>query len=797
MAEMTIDQLRDFIKSHKEPDKQFYLDLLDEEKQRDYEDKHVRAVMTLLKLCYINALKLKIRGAQEEIAAMRKGDFSAENYRTIIGRNAEIRAWRAQIESYKGFFVEPYFARMDLVDDKEGYNSYYIGKKGDLNLEIVDWRAPLARKYYQKSQIVFSINEYNYRQILRRALRTKNGKFLDFKNEYLNLRDYLTKEEIAGRDEEIIFDPYLKEILRARKEQDEISDIIETIQEKQYEIITKPERASFVLQGCAGSGKTMIMLHRLSFLMYNNEDLKPSDVLVITPSDSFNAFIDELSQVLELEKIKTRKIDEYFLQLLQSEGVDIAGKIDPAVKEPTAYLEYIYSEKFYADAEKRLSKIYDGILGMFLSEECAGIVESVAADLRAQIELFGRLKNASVRVRRAVLGEIKEKPEGGLYYTKPYRALMNEVTAAEEFLTSGLHGERVRSESAFYGLLLSFYRAGTHISHMHARVAAAADEDLQRLYETVVKEIADLRRYKLVRGDKEIETYADRIAHRGELLKEIDAMRGCVAQIEDGFTAFCELFETLCGNDYFVKLGKCGTRIELARLFYRETVRRAKNRFGVGKGLVRSDAYSICLILSLLGAQPGPRFGLVFIDEGQDISVNEYHLLRRLNPDAAFNIYGDLAQNITGYRGLTDWSKVNAGEYYTLEQNYRNTNQIVEYVARNLGIAMQPIGFDGPEVAHIGVRGIGGFFRDKKGLKAVIVPEGEIEHYRRKSYNVLSDTGRLSKKKVNLMTVYESKGLEFTCVAVADRNMTRQEKYIAYTRALKELAIVGEGNSGD
>ena len=361
----------------------------------------------------------------------------------------------------------------------------------------------------------------------------------------------------------------------------------------------------------------------------------------------------------------------------------------------------------------------------------------------------------------------------------------------------GLHGERVKNESAFYGLLLSFYRAGTHIEHMHARVAADADADLARLHETVTKEIADLRRYKLVRGDKEVETYADRIAHRGALLKEIDAMRGCVARIEELFTGFCEFFETLRGNDYFVKLGKCGTRIELARLFYRETVRRAKNRFGVGKGLVRSDAYSICLILALLGARPGPRFGLVFIDEGQDISVNEYRLLRLLNPDAAFNIYGDLAQNITRYRGLTDWSKVNAGDYYTLEQNYRNTNQIVDYVARELGISMQPIGFDGPEVARIGVRGISAFFRDKKGLKAVIVPESEIERYRRKSYNVLGETGRISKKKVNLMTVYESKGLEFTCVAVADKNMTKQEKYIAYTRALKELAIVGEGNGAD
>ncbi len=44
------------------------------------------------------------------------------------------------------------------------------------------------------------------------------------------------------------------------------------------------------------------------------------------------------------------------------------------------------------------------------------------------------------------------------------------------------------------------------------------------------------------------------------------------------------------------------------------------------------------------------------------------------------------------------------------------------------------------------------------------------------------------------MTVYESKGLEFTAVAVVDEDMTDNEKYIAYTRALKELAIIENGN---
>lgn len=797
MTDLTYEALHTIINSRKEPDKQFYLDLLDEDVQRAAEEEHIRAVMILLKVCYINKLKEKITAAQKEAEELRGSEFSAENYREVIGLNAQIKQWRAEIESYKGFFTEPYFARMDVVDDKEGYNSYYIGKKGDLNLEIVDWRAPLARKYYQKSQILFSINEYNYKLILRRALRTRNGKLLDFKNEYLNLKDYLTKEEIAGRDEEIIFDPYLKEILKNRKEQSEISDIIETIQEKQYEIITKPERDCFVLQGCAGSGKTMIMLHRLSFLMYNNEKLGPRDVLVITPSDSFNAFIDELSQVLELEKVKTTTIDDYFLQLLRNAEVDIADKIDFAAKPPLAYSEYIYSQKFYRDIQARLAKIYDGIVGMFLSPECAQIIESAAADCRAQAEEFTKLKNASVRVRRAVLGEIKEKPEGGLFYTKPFRELMNEVTAVEEFFSNDLKSEKIKNYSVFYGRLLSFYRAASFIHRMHGRIVSDALEDLARLKEVVVKEIGDLRRYKIYRGGEEVETYADRIFRRGELLQEIDKISESVQKIGEKFDAFCELYETLRGNDYFVRIGKCGTHIELARLFYKEIVRKSKNKLGIGKGLFRCDAYVLCLLLTMLGEKLGPRYGLVFIDEGQDISVNEYALLKAINSDASFNVYGDLEQNITSYRGIGDWKEIGDFPVYYLNQNYRNTNQIVEYVSERLHIDMRPIGFDGPAVERIQQRGINAFFREKKGLKAVIVSERAFERFRRKNYNIPGQTGRISKSRINLLTVYESKGLEFTSVAVADADMAPHEKYIAYTRALKELAIVEENGNAE
>lgn len=351
-----LQQLKKEIASFRVADKEWYLDLLDDEKQKEAEDRHIRALLVMLRKLYLDREREKVRAAQEELAAIRGGDdHSAEAYARTLALNAAVAAAYAEMDGYKHFFDEPYFARMDAEDDKEGYNAYYIGKKGDLNLGVVDWRAPLARRYYQKSLRFFSINEYDYTVVLRRAIRTHAGKVESFCNEYLSVRDHLTKEEIGGRDQEIILDPYLREIIRARKNEESVRDIIETIQEKQFDLITRPERENFVLQGCAGSGKTMVLLHRLSYLMYNNEELSPRDVLVITPSRSFNSFIDELAQVLELEKVRTVTLQDYFLQVLAAAGVDISDHLNGA-KENEEYLAYIYSEDFPAAVQKVLEK---------------------------------------------------------------------------------------------------------------------------------------------------------------------------------------------------------------------------------------------------------------------------------------------------------------------------------------------------------------------------------------------------------------------------------------------------------
>ena len=375
MKQETIEKLKQMLDPKRDADKAWYLALLDEEGQLCYEKEHLDAVLRMLRFYYLSRLQRRVREIEAEMESLRAQEgYSAGEYRELLEKQAQRQEVEKKIDSYKCFFVEPYFARIDVVDDKEGYNSYYIGKKGDVNLEIVDWRAPLAVRYYQKSRVSFTINEYEYRTVLRRALSVKNGRVLSFRNEYLSVRDHLTPEEIAGRDEEILFDPYLRSILKDRKDDFTVRDIIETIQEKQFEIITRPERESFVLQGCAGSGKTMILLHRLSYLMYNNESLRPRDVLVITPSDSFNAFIDELSKVLELQKVRTITLRNYYLQVLKNEGIELKCSGGAESKE---YLAWLYSDAFPKELEKDIGKLYGDILGLFtgratLPSPCAG-----------------------------------------------------------------------------------------------------------------------------------------------------------------------------------------------------------------------------------------------------------------------------------------------------------------------------------------------------------------------------------------------------------------------------------------
>lgn len=771
----------------KNADKAWYLALLDTQAQFSYEEDHLDAVLKALKFFYIHRYQRRIADVRAECDALRqKEQYSAEDFRALQEKKAQIAQDERRMNEYRPFFSEPYFARMDVVDEKEGYHSYYIGKKGDVNLEIVDWRAPLAVRYYQKSRVNFTINEYEYHTVLRRALSVKNGKVLDFRNEYLSVGDMLTPEEIGGRDEEILFDPYLKSIIQSRKDDVKVRDIIRTIQEQQFDIVTKPERESFVLQGCAGSGKTMILLHRLSYLMYNNESLHPGDILVITPSESFNGFIDELSQMLELEKVRTSTLRDYFFRALLNEGIDLKSRLCEQ-KEPEKYCAYLYSSSFVKDAAARVQKLYNDVFGLFSAPECRNVSEEIYGMCLDRQEKFVKIRNASVRVRRAVLGEMKENKEGGFYFTKPFRTLMGAFVQVQDFLHFVLK-ENERTPDYFFRQFTEFYRCAHLIAAGGERVFRDAQEDLASLIATVEKEITDLYRYRQKRGDVEVLTYAERISRRQELLREAAGVKDMIAKMAEGLVLFCDFFAVIRRMRQCSELGKCKGGADVARWLYREIIKPVKKKYAL-KGVYPSDGYAMCRILTAAGRALTPRYGLVFVDEGQDISEGEYQLLRQIHSDASFDIFGDLKQNVTPWRGVHDWGALGY-HVYTLNQNYRNTNEIVAYVSRVLDADMRPIGLEGVPVATLKPRQLSAFFKDKQGLKAVIAKEEYLSLFDKRGYKILTGDAQLSRSKINVMSVFASKGLEFSAVAVYDKGMTDNERYIAYTRALRELSVV-------
>ncbi|OAI38794.1 hypothetical protein AYO39_03475, partial [Actinobacteria bacterium SCGC AG-212-D09] len=94
-------------------------------------------------------------------------------------------------------------------------------------------------------------------------------------------------------------DPHVADAILAsmtRKRGAEMRDIVATIEERQYELISAPLEQLLVIQGGPGTGKTAIALHRAAWLIYRHKDeLERAGVLVVGPN---RAFMEYVSQVL-------------------------------------------------------------------------------------------------------------------------------------------------------------------------------------------------------------------------------------------------------------------------------------------------------------------------------------------------------------------------------------------------------------------------------------------------------------------------------------------------------------------
>ena len=135
---------------------------------------------------------------------------------------------------------------------------------------------------------------------------------------------------------EILGDAFLKE-LASRRADTAFHDIIFSIQKKQGDIIRAPYQQNLIVQGCAGSGKSMIMMHRLPIVLYDNpKTIERNSVYIITPSRAYIQMAEEMREELGIADLTMGTMNEYYAHCISkyTRNMGSYGKIDPSIRLP-------------------------------------------------------------------------------------------------------------------------------------------------------------------------------------------------------------------------------------------------------------------------------------------------------------------------------------------------------------------------------------------------------------------------------------------------------------------------------
>ncbi|MFE1444604.1 HelD family protein [Streptomyces sp. NPDC058739] len=195
------------------------------------------------------------------------------------------------------------FGRIDLAAG----DSHHIGRIGlrrddaERTPVLVDWRADVARPFY----LATGHTPMGLRR--RRHISTDGRRVTALHDEFLDVgdRERTGHEDPAG-------DAVLLAALDAART-GRMSDIVQTIQAEQDEIIRAPHRGVLVVEGGPGTGKTAVALHRAAFLLYEHRELLARRaVLIVGPNPAFLGYIGEVLPALGETGVLLATVGELF-----------------------------------------------------------------------------------------------------------------------------------------------------------------------------------------------------------------------------------------------------------------------------------------------------------------------------------------------------------------------------------------------------------------------------------------------------------------------------------------------------
>ena len=204
---------------------------------------------------------------------------------------------------------KPYFGRIDFWDETlQKEETLYIGRGGiakdTTHQVVVDWRAPVANAYYENGLGECSYHAPDGRELpirldLKRTYEIDQGKLLDYFD-----------TEVIANDE--LLTKYL-----AKNKQAVLGEIIATIQKEQNDIIRKTPYHNIIVQGVAGSGKTTVAMHRISFILYNYaERFRPEDFYIVGSNRILLEYITGVLPDLDVYGIRQMTMEQLFVRLL-------------------------------------------------------------------------------------------------------------------------------------------------------------------------------------------------------------------------------------------------------------------------------------------------------------------------------------------------------------------------------------------------------------------------------------------------------------------------------------------------
>ncbi|HEY3423924.1 MAG TPA: UvrD-helicase domain-containing protein [Negativicutes bacterium] len=215
-----------------------------------------------------------------------------------------------KIQDIEEAIPSPYFGRVDFREDgNEQFDSFYIGRCKVAKIQIqdvtdilvFDWRDPVSTIFYEcyggrASYDVLDRYHYQGDVRLKRQYKIENSILKTF------VDNYIMDQVLARQQEALLADPLLTDRLQ-QGAADKLKDIVTSIQAVQNKIIREPLNQVTIIQGVAGSGKSTIGLHRLSYLLYN-EKLNPTKLLVVAPNRIFLDYISDLLPEIDAADVR-------------------------------------------------------------------------------------------------------------------------------------------------------------------------------------------------------------------------------------------------------------------------------------------------------------------------------------------------------------------------------------------------------------------------------------------------------------------------------------------------------------